>query len=513
LWGATLASNVGTWMNDVGAGWVMTTLAPDPTMVALVQTATTLPVFLLALPAGAIADIFDRRRLLIFTNLAMAAVAAAMTVIVLLGLMTGPLLLLFTFLLGAGAAFLAPAWQAIVPSLVPREQLPSAIALNSLAINVSRAIGPALAGVMIVGIGLYAPFLANALSFVAIIVALMLWQPAKAPRGVLPPETLLPAIVSGVRYAWHSDPLKRVLIRALAFFVFASAYWALLPLVAREVLGGGSSLYGILVGCVGAGAVIGAIFLPWLRRTFAPGTLVLIGSLGTGAATVSFATFAVPVVAGLASLMAGASWIAVLSSLHVAAQASLPKWVRARGLSLFLTAFFGAMALGSLSWGLLAELTGIPIALVTAGAGAVIAAFLVRAIDLQRLEDDSLSASAHWPQPTGATDVDFARGPIMVTVRYEVPEQNVGRFLVLMEDLRVSRLRDGAHSWQIYASPEEADVYLEAFYLSSWVDHLRQHDRVTLADQRLQEDIRALCRRGEEPRVHHYIAADSGDEP
>ncbi|MEO0679163.1 MAG: MFS transporter, partial [Pseudomonadota bacterium] len=262
LWVATVASNIGTWMHDVGAGWLMTELAPSPTMVAAVPAATTLPIFLFALLAGAVADIVDRRRLLIGINLGLGCAALAMTAVVHLGLMTPWLLLIFTFVFGTGAAFMAPAWQAIVPKLIPRQDLPAAIALNSMGINISRAIGPALAGVLIVSAGLAAPFLANALSVLGIIAALWWWRGAPAPDAALPAERIGGAVASGLRYAVNSPALRATLVRAAAFFVFASAFWAMLPLVARDVLGGGPTLYGVLLAAVGAGAVGGAFLLP-----------------------------------------------------------------------------------------------------------------------------------------------------------------------------------------------------------------------------------------------------------
>ena len=262
LWVATVLSNIGTWMHDVGAGWLMTELSPSPVMVSAVQAATTLPIFLFALLAGAVADIVDRRKLLIGVNLFLAANAATLATLVSLDLVTPLILILFTFALGTGAAFVAPAWQAVVPGLVPREDLPAAIALNSMGINVSRAIGPALAGFLIVGIGLWSPFALNSVSFIGIIAALLWWRPPVATQRTLPAEEVGSAIINGLRYARHSAPLRATLIRALAFFVFASAFWAMLPLVVRVVLSGGPTLYGLLLTSVGIGAVTGALILP-----------------------------------------------------------------------------------------------------------------------------------------------------------------------------------------------------------------------------------------------------------
>lgn len=507
LWVATVVSNVGTWMNDVGAAWLMTELAPSPALVALVQTATTLPVFLLALPAGAIADIVDRRKLLLLVNLLMAVTASLMTILVWSGAMTVELLLLFTFLLGAGAAFIAPAWQAIVPGLVPREALPAAISLNSVGINVSRAIGPALAGALIVSVGLYAPFLVNALSFIGIVLALWFWRNADSKTGTLPAEKLLPAMLAGLRYASHSPPLKRTILRAITFFAFASAYWAMLPLIARDVLGGGSGLYGLLLGCVGMGAVGGAVALPKLRRHLEINRLVLLGSLGTAAAIAIMASIPHPIAAATAALVAGSSWIAVLSSFNVSAQTALPNWVRARGLSLFLTAFFGAMSGGALLWGLLAEELGVATTLLVAAAAMAVVAPLAQRIRLAAGDGSQHAASLHWPAaPIVPEDVSYT-GPVMVTVDYRVDPTKRATFDQLMRRLRESRLRDGAYSWQLYQPLEEEGLLREAFMLGSWQDHLHQHERVTEAERTLQAEIRQQLLPGGEPVVRHHLPA------
>ena len=302
LWTATVVSNIGTWMHEVGAGWLMTSLAPSPFMVALVQGATTLPIFLLALPAGALADIVDRRKVLLAVTLFLTVVAAALGGLVWLGLVTPWVLLVFTFLMGAGAAFAAPAWQAIVPTLVPRADLQPAVALNSVGINISRAIGPALGGLIIATLGIAVPFLLNAVSSLGVIAALLWWKPPAAPARRLPAERFASAIRTGLRYARASGPLRATLGRAVAFFLFASAYWALLPLIARGLLGGGPELYGILLGCVGAGAVGGALFLPKLKALLGPDRLVAAGTLGMALVLIVLATIANDYAAAAVSL-------------------------------------------------------------------------------------------------------------------------------------------------------------------------------------------------------------------
>src|SRR6266851_2151161 len=312
LWTATVISNIGGWMYSAASGWLMTTLNPDPFIVSMVQVATTLPMFLFALPAGALADIVDRRKLLIVAEIAITAVSAAFAVIVWLGLATPGNLLLFTFLIGVGSALTAPAWQSIVPQLVPKQDLHPAVAANSVGFNVSRAVGPALGGLTVAQLGIAAPFWINAISNLGIIGALMWWRPPqKGPRH-LPVERFGSAIRTGLRHARSNPHLRATLIRAAAFFLFASAYWALLPLIARSQVAGGPDLYGFLLGAIGAGAVGGAFALPWLKKKLGPDRLVAAGSFGTALAMVLFGLARDSATALSASVIAGVSWIAVL---------------------------------------------------------------------------------------------------------------------------------------------------------------------------------------------------------
>ncbi|SMF03766.1 Predicted arabinose efflux permease, MFS family [Tistlia consotensis] len=506
LWGATILSNVGTWMNDVGSGWLMTTLAPTPAMVSLVQASTTLPVFLFALLAGALADRVDRRRLLLVVTLFMSTVAGLLSLTVATGTITPPLLLAFTFLLGCGAAFSAPSWQAIVPGLVPKPELPAAIALNSMGINVSRAIGPALAGLLIVAVGLWSPFALNAASFVGIILALLFWKPPRPRSSVLPPEPLGRAIPTGLRYVLRSAPLRATLLRAGGFFLFASAYWAMLPLIARQVLAGGPGLYGILLGSVGVGAVGGALLLPPVRRRLGPDRTVALGTAGTAATLILFALLPLPAVAAGASLLAGASWIAVLSSLNLSAQTALPDWVRARGLSVFLTVFFGTMAAGSLAWGQVASNLGIPYALLIAAAGALLAVPLTWRWKLGQGEGLDLAPSLHWPAPLVSAEPSHDRGPVLVTVEYQVEPADAAGFLKALHRLAQQRYREGAVDWDVFEDAGAPGRWLETFRLPSWLDHLHQHERVTRADQQLQQAVAAFHRGAAPPRVRHLLA-------
>lgn len=505
LWVATVVSNIGTWMHDVGAGWLMTSLSPSPLMVALVQTATTLPIFLFALPAGALADIVDRRRLLIVVQIVMTVLAALLAALVWLDVAGVATLLVFTFLLGACAAFVAPAWQAIVPKLVPRDALQPAIALSSVGINISRAIGPALAGLVIVGLGLAAPFALNAASFLCVIAALAWWRPPPAPRTDLPAEALWSAIGMGLRYAWSSAPLKSTLIRAVAFFISASAFWALLPLIARNELQGDATLYGVMLGAVGAGAVTGALFMPALRTRTTPDRMVIGASIVLAVVMVLVATVRHAALATTGCFVFGAGWIAVLSTLNVSAQIALPDWVRARGLSVYLTVFFGAMSAGSALWGQVATLASIPLALLAAAALLVAGVAATRGFRLHQAEGMDLSPSMHWPAPIVAGAVAGERSPVMTTIEYRVAPENATRFRALMAELGQARKRLGAYSWGVLEDAAAPGCFVEYFLEGSWLQHLRHHERVSGADRLVQEQIRPLLLPGSVPLVKHLV--------
>ena len=436
-----------------------------------------------------------------------AAAAAGLAILVALKLVTPLILIVFTFLLGTGAAFMAPAWQAIVPALVPKSELSAAIALNSAGINISRAIGPALAGFLIVALGLWAPFALNALSFAGIIAALVWWKSPVKPQHSLPPEHVGAAIIAGWRYVANSQPLRATLVRAAAFFVFASAYWAMLPLIARELLAGGPTLYGLLLGAVGGGAVLGALILPLVKQWLGPDRTVAAGTVGTAAVLAVFATVDSQLVAIVVSAIAGMSWIAVLSSLHVSAQTALPDWVRARGLSFFLTVFFGAMSAGSLVWGQLASSAGIATSLLVAAVGAILMIPLAWRAKLNQGEQLDLAPSMHWPAPAIGNVEAGDRGPVLIQVTYHVRSANQPAFRTLMDELKAARRRGGGYNWTLMESTEEPETFVETWFEASWTDHLRHHDRVSGEDRKLQERIKALLSHEAEPVVKHYLAA------
>jgi MFS family permease len=507
IWTATVISNVGGWMYSAASGWLMTSLNPDPLIVALVQAASSLPICLFAIPAGAFADIFDKRKYLIVVESLYTVLAAIYAAMVGLGLATPVNLLVFTLVLGAAGALTSPAWQAVVPQLVPKDDLSAAIAANSVGVNISRALGPALGGAIISAFGIVAPFWLNAITNLGIVGALLWWREARGPRTLLPAERFGRAMLTGLRYARHNFPLRCTLMRAVGFFLFASAYWALLPLVARGQIAGGPSLYGVLLGVIGAGAVGGAFFLPWLKSKLGPNRLMALGALGQALAMVLYGLAREPPLALAASLIAGASWIAALATLSVSAQVALPDWVRGRGLALYTTVFFGCLTLGSAVWGEVAAWLGLPAAHFLAAAGAVAAIPLTWRFKLQTAAGVDLSPSMHWPAPITTQSIASDRGPVLVTVEYRIRRHDREAFLRAIARLEHARRRDGAYAWGIFEDTAEDGRMVETFLVESWMEHLRQHERVTNADRVVQDAVDRFHLHGE-PKVTHFVAAE-----
>ncbi|MFY8092167.1 MAG: MFS transporter [Niveispirillum sp.] len=505
LWIATIVSNVGTWMHDAGAGWLMTSLSDAPIMVALVQAATTLPMFLFALPGGALADIVDRRRLLILAQFWALLCAGLLAFATFQGL-TGPYLLLgLTFALSTGAALSAPAFQAIVPELVPRQSLPAAISLNSLGINIARAIGPALGGFIIAAAGPAAVFALNALSVLGVWIVLLAWK-RETRHTSLPAEHFAGALRAGARYVRHSPALRAVLVRSGGFFIFASALWAFVPIIARRELGLGAAEYGALLGSMGAGAIVGAILLPQVRKHLSANGLTIAATLlfaGVSAALAFAHSFAQ---AASCMTVAGMVWITMLSSFNVAAQTAAPNWVKARALAINLLVFQGSMAAGSAGWGLAAGHLGIPGTLLIAAAGMVLALGLALRWPIKGDMAGNIAPSSHWPAPIVAVDSPTDRGPVMITIDYLIDPARTAEFTRAMRTLRRIRHRDGAISWALYEDAAEPGRMVESFVLESWLEHLRQHERVTHADREDQEVVRSFHLGTEPPLVRHLIA-------
>ena len=505
LWIATIVSNVGTWMQDVGAGWLMTSLSSSPSLVALVEAADSLPVMLLALPAGAIADIVDRRRLLIATQVYLMVIAAALGILTWLNVMTPWMLLGFTFALGVGTAMVMPAWAAIVPELVPPEDLPSAVALNSIAINVSRTIGPAIAGVLVAAVGAWLVFILNALSYIGILAVLVRWRRERR-KSSLPAERFVSAIRVGLRFVTHTRALQIVLIRGSAFFMFASATWSLFPLIVRRELGMGPEIYGLLLTCIGIGAVGGALLLPRARARFSRDALVAGASALYAVAALMLGHVQNLPLLAVAMLATGVAWISILSALQVAAQMTLPAWVRARGLAAFVMVFMGGMALGSILWGQVAAHVGIPATLTTAALGMAGAIGLTWRFKLGRHEVLDFTPSSHWPAPVVAELPEPDSGPVLVTIEYRVQPDKRAEFVAAMQSVREMRRRNGAYFWELFHDSADPSRFNECFMDESWVEHLRQHERVSVADREIQQRAKAFMVEGTATKSSHWLA-------
>lgn len=504
LWLAIMGSNIGTWVNDVAAAWVMAERTGSPLMVALVQSATTVPIVLLALVAGTLADIVDRRRYLLATQGWMLAVAATMAVLTHLDMLSPTLLVVLTFCMGCGAAMAMPAQAAIVSELVPPPMLASAVALNSIGINIARSLGPAIGGVIVAQLGATWAFGFNAISFAAMLVVLLRWK--RDPKvSSLPPEGFGAGLKSGLRYASRAGHLQAVLIKSAGFFFFASAMTALLPVVVRGQMQGGAGQYGMLLGCVGIGAVSGALLLPKLRARLDRDLLVLLATLALALSLVGLALLRSWVLLPLAMLVNGFAWITVLSSLQIAAQTAVPAWVRARALALYIMVFSLGMAAGGLCWGALAQRSTPTLALLVAAVGSVVAGLLVWRVRISGTEELDLRPAGHWPAPELSVAVAHDRGPVLVTVEYRIDAADRAAFHACMRLLGRVRRRDGAVLWGVAEDVASPGVHLEYFVTASWLEHLRQHERITSDDKAVQEQLRALHRGERHPVVRHFV--------
>lgn len=504
LWIATIVSNVGTWMHDVGAGWLMTSLSPSPLLVALVQAATTLPMFLLALPAGALADIVDRRKMLLTAQTLGVAAAVVLSLLTWQGLVTAEVLLACTFVLGIAAALSAPVFQAIVPELVDKQTLPDAIALNSLGVNIARAIGPALGGVIVAVAGTPAVFALNAISVLGVLAVLFTWKRPQTAH-TLPPEHFFGAIKAGYRYTRHSPAMRLVLVRSIGFFLFGSALWAMLPLVARRGLGLDAAGYGALLGCMGAGAVVGALVLKRVRKKIAANTISVGATLLFALSTLALALANNVWIAGVVMFTAGLAWIGMLTSLNVAAQMASPGWVKARALAVYLLVFQGAMTGGSILWGSLAASTSVAMALVVAAVGQAIALILALRWRLPQDSTTDLAPSNHWAAPVVSVQPADDRGPVLIEIEYRVDPTRQAEFVKTLRAFHPVRQRDGAIRWDVWEDVAEPGKVIEAFIVESWVEHQRQHARATRTDQVNQDVLRAFHLGDEPPIVRHFL--------
>lgn len=505
LWLANLVSDIGTAMHGVGAGWLMTELAPSPAIVALVQAATTLPMFLLLLPAGALGDILDRRRLLIFALSWSVLAALLLGLATLAGRITPLALLLFTFALGIGAALAVPSFQAVVPELVSRELLPSAVALSSMGVNIARAVGPALAGLLIASLGVASVFLFNAASTIFTIIVLWRWK-REPRRGALPPEPFLSALRIGARYARNNPELRALLIRSAAFYAFAAALWALLPLVGAQLRPQDATGYAILLSCIGAGAVIAALILPRIRPLISSDLLSVISTLAFAAATAAAGLADNFYVVAAFMLPAGWAWLANLTTFNITARFSIADWVMSRGLAINQMVFFGSLTLGSIVWGQVASLTSIEAALVSSSVGMAVMLAIAWRMPLATPAKGDLTPSLHWAEPVVSIPDPERRGPVLTTIEYQVDLAQASAFLTALRGLETARRRNGGYGWAVFEDVETPGRYVESFLTDSWVEHLRQHQRTTFADKAIQDAVRSFHRGELPPKVSHLAS-------
>ena len=505
LWLAWLAANMTMWMNDVAAAWLMTSLTTSPVMVALVQTASTLPVFLLGLPSGAMADILDRRRYFAATQLWVSVNALILAGLSLSGHLTAELLLLLTFSNGIGLALRWPVFAAIVPQIVTRPELPAALALNGIAMNLSRVIGPVLAGALLAAFSAAAVFVLNTVLAALAFVLILRWQ--STPRtSALPGERFVGAMRAGLNFAMQSPRLKVVLLRIFLFFLQSTALVALLPLVARGLHGGGAGTFTVMLSCLGAGAVVAALLFPRWRARFNRDQFVLIGTVVH--ALLSCLIVSVPElwVALPAMVVLGMAWISVANSLVIAAQMAMPDWVRARGMSIYQMALMGGAAAGSLLWGQVAVWLGVNGSVIAAAAFGVLAMLLTRKQSVEGGADIDFSLVPPRDVPQPATAVGPEEGPVMVTLTYQIDPACSAAFAEVMQHTRSARLRQGALSWGLFRDVAVPGRYVEYFVDENWLEHQRRLERFTAFDAGLREQRLAFHIGPEPPELRRYVA-------
>lgn len=503
LWVATMSSNLGGLIQAVGAGWMMTTITNSRDMVALVQASSTLPIMLFSIVAGALADSIDRRRIMLTAQTFMLSVSAALAVFAFLGLLSPWLLLSFTFLIGCGMALNNPSWQASMGDIVPREQLPAAVSLNSMSFNLMRSVGPAVGGIIVQVAGAAAAFTVNACSYLLLIFALLRWQPTTVPSA-LPREAVGPAISAGLRYIIMSPNLMKVMFRGFMFGASAVAVLALLPLVARDLVRGDALTYGFLLGAFGLGAIGGALLNGPLRDRF-KNEIVVRGAFLSFALTALLLGLSRQIwLSCFILLFSGACWVLVMSLFNVTVQLSTPRWVVGRALSIYQTATFGGMAGGSWLWGATAQAYGSAWALIVSAAVMVVGALAGLRWPLPEFSALNLDPLNRFSEPELRLDLRSRSGPIMVMVDYEIAQEDIPAFLEAMAERRRIRKRDGARQWALLRDLENPDIWTESYHVPTWVEYVRHNQRRTKADAEVADKLRAL-HSGQELRVHRMI--------
>lgn len=507
IWSANIVSNIGTLMQAVGAAWLMTGLTKSTLLVGLVQTSSTLPVFLVGLLAGAMADLADRKQLLFWSQAWMMVMAAVLGILTLAGHTTPWVLLGLTFAIGLGGAISLPAWQATVQDIVPKPWVASAVALNSISFNVARAVGPALGGLVVAWAGAAFAFFANAVSFLAVLLAVKSWKPSEVPPTRLS-EDILGAIRAGFRYLLHAPRLQAPIVRSVAFNICAAAVWPLLPLLSRDVLHTTATGYGLLLGSFGLGSILSAVLLPRLRNRYALDRILALGALIGALAFAGLSQARVPWQAAVCLFFSGMAWVGVLVNFNVAVQTSVPDWVRGRALSFYLLAFQGVLALNGALWGWLAGKIGIQPCFDVAAIGLVLGLLLIKFFPLVLNEKIDLRPSPPFAEIHDGLNAGPDDGPVLVTIEYLIEPAEAAQFRQLMRPMRERRLRDGARRWRLYQDAREPGRFLELFRLDSWGEHLLQHQRATMEDREVEKLVLAMHRGPERPKVTHYLGAE-----
>lgn len=511
IWIAALVSNVGTWMQNVGAVLLMNQLTSSPLLIALIQTATSLPIFLLSIPAGALADIFDRRHLLIFTQTWMFVMAAILGVLTLYGVTTPSVILFLTFLLGIGSALNGPAWQAIIPELVPRRQLASAISSNGASNNIARAVGPAVGGVVIAYFGIGFVFILNGVSFLGTLILIYLWK-RRPVENTLPAERFLSALQAGVRYTRFSPILRAILVRCGAFTLAASSIWALLSPIVTAKLHLSPNYYGFLLSWLGAGAVAGAFVLPRIRKRLDPDKRMALSITIYSLSTLSLAFISNIPVLCFTMALGGMAWLNVMADFSVATQTNVPQWVQARVLSLYLLVTQGGLAIGSMIWGVMAEHFSLQVTMVTAAVATFAGLVIGLRYSLRNTGNNNFSLVHRAHEPAMAFTPEPEDGPVIIMVEYNIKEEDIPAFLKSINKLSKIRSRDGATHIGVYQDMAMPSRMVEYFIVDSWAEHLRQHDRFTHADINIRENVLKFHIGDTPPKTTHFIAAEAREK-
>ena len=510
LWLASLCSNFGGLIQSVGASWLMTSLSPTADIVALVQASTVLPYMLFCLAAGAASDVFDRRALMLAAQVLSLVVSIALTFCSFAGIMTPWLLLSFTFLVGCGNAIYGPAWQSAVGEVVPRRELASAVALNSLGFNIARTVGPAIGGLIVAAFGSQAAFLVNSISYLGLIAVLFSWKPPVEKRP-FPPETISSAMIAGLRYVALSPVIRSVLIRSVVFGIAASSVWALMPLIARDLIKGGPSTYGLLLGAFGVGAVLSALSSTRLRARLNTEHIVLSATLSfaAGSAIAAFSSSLPVTMIGM--VMGGAGWVLALSTFNISVQMSVPRWVVGRSVAIYQTVAFGGMALGAWLWGLAAHHFGLIFSLALAGGVLAASTLLARIWPMPTAGDEDMDPRPPETQPSLDKAIPHRDGQVVVTIEYRVALADAPNFASAMRKLAQVRQRNGARRWSLMVDVTDPELWVERFQYPSWVDYLRQRHRGTVSDRATWEYARTFHRGDTPPRVRRLMTQSIED--